>query len=744
MQVQRSRSGSSVDGPHQPLVWRTHRFTSTRRLPHLAVVLGLVGFILPLVPLETAAQDQPLGEVFRRVIQVFGVQPGAVQVQVEEAVEAADEAPAEKEEMNKEEEEAQQEQWKQLEVHFTQQFRPMLSGHMNLLKQSAQPSEEQTKKIQQRGKQALKVSVTAMVEWQKKMQTGRWNPQTDKQPDPQGIFNQEIIKLTREELSPEQFQRLESAMQRREASRKRAAILCLLAKMDHDLFLSREQRDKMAEVLDKNWNSSWHRNLQFYLHDNGSNYPNIPSEPLAAVLTERQRQVWGQFPKVDLSNWGWGGFLAGMVGNVEPEEPNENEKEIEKDKEKKEEKTEATEEAKEDGNAKEKNKEDQAAVKPAADVAVVAQVQVIAQAVGVVELFAAPERGAAAVVELEADDDDQMMFEMPLEGPFDDLPMMMWDDAVEEVTYQQITELLAQQVGTIVAELAQGLMRDERVGDEEFVNLNGVLVRHVNEVEAFVNFEPEAQQEQDEEEDAMDAQQRAIQQAQANFEIGVENFDMWIYNNTGGRDQAKKRIDDQLQVFVDSMRKFFALNDDQLRKLELCGRGDVQRFQQQVERVRARFMLVRKDQQKFNEIWTDIGPLQQRLQQGFFNEQSLLAKSMPLILNEEQLKKYEEWQVDRRKFHYLAKIELIVAELESYTPFTVEQRDKIVQLVSDSGPPPRKRGQFDYIYVMYQMSQVPDAKWQAAVSKEQLEMINKLRNQGRQYQNYLKQNQVID
>jgi hypothetical protein len=739
-------------------------------------VSGILLIALALFPVELFAQEQPLGQVFRRVIQVFGVQPGAVQVQVEEAVEAADDVPAEKEEMNKEEMnkeeiEAQREQWKQLEVHFTQQFRPMLSGHMNLLKQSAQPSDEQTKKIQQRGKQALKVSVTAMVEWQKKMQTGRWNPQTDKQPDPQGIFNQEIIKLTREELSPEQFQRLEAAMQRREASRKRAAILCIVAKMDHDLYLSREQRDKMTEVLDKNWNPSWHRNLQFYLHDNGSNYPNIPNEPLAAVLTERQRQVWAQFPKVDLSNWGWGGFLAGMVGNVEPEEPNENDKEEgaakeqrqeEKRKEEKRKEEQRKEETqKEETRPEENNKDDkpkaepkaelraeaqeQPVDKPAAEVAVVAQIQVLGPAVAVLEGVALPEGVAAGAVE-EEEEDVVVVDDMFLD-PMEDVAGDFWLAEDDEPVHREMISSLAQQLGMTVAELAGTIAGIDGVHRVHFQNADGELINVDADVEEFVNVEPVAeleQQEQEEDDEAMDAQQQAVARAQAVFEIGVENFDMWIYNNTGGRDQAKKRIDDQLQVFVDSMRKFFALNDDQLRKLELCGRGDVQRFQQQVERVRARFMLVRKDQQKFNEIWTDIGPLQQRLQQGFFHEQSLLAKSMPLILTEEQLKKYDEWQTDRRKFHYMAKIELIVAEMESYTPLTVEQREKIVQLVFDSGPPPRRRGQFDYIYVMYQMSQVPDAKWQAAVSKEQFELINKLRTQGRQYQNYLKQNQVID
>jgi hypothetical protein len=92
----------------------------------------------------------------------------------------------------------------------------------------------------------------------------------------------------------------------------------------------------------------------------------------------------------------------------------------------------------------------------------------------------------------------------------------------------------------------------------------------------------------------------------------------------------------------------------------------------------------------------------------------------------------------------VAKIELIVAELETYMPMSPEQRTKVVQMIADSGPPPKKRGQFDQLFIMYQMSLVPDSQWLAVIDKRQFDSVNKLRQQGKQYTQLLRQNLVID
>ena len=52
--------------------------------------------------------------------------------------------------------------------------------------------------------------------------------------------------------------------------------------------------------------------------------------------------------------------------------------------------------------------------------------------------------------------------------------------------------------------------------------------------------------------------------------------------------------------------------------------------------------------------------------------------------------------------------------------------------------------QWDYLFVLYQFSAVPEAKWQEIVSKEQYEFIGRLRRTGAQYKQHLIQNKLLE
>ncbi len=667
---------------------KIRRLTSAARIAAAAAGLALIHCSSQPLP----AQENNLTWLFHRVIDRWFANSDARETSAQMA-EAEAEEKDRKDPRQEDVDEGLKQQWKQLEIHFSQQLRPILIGQINLARQACEPTKEQSEKIAKRGKAALQSGVNAILESQKKMQLGRWDPSKDKQPDPQKIITQEFLKIAREELPRDKLAALEEAIKRREASRKRAAMLCLVAKMDQDLYLSRDQRDQLLQVLDKHWNADWQTNLQFYLQNQGGHYPNLPDKPILDVLEARQKAVWKQVQKADLANWGWGSFLGHFFNNAEAGDID----------------------AKEEPNANQPDQEDTRTEKPD---------------------DAKPGENAGADLEDEVFfvmgdgreirlDDANAFGNLPVaHNAMLDQPFMMQAFHHIEVVDDGLFEV-------------QGDDQIEAQVDAQFVFLA--------QNSATANAVGESEEESDEEQkDELTLQQRAERQAQAAFEIGVENFDIWIYQAPGGRDKAAKRIDDQLQLFIDSYQRLFALTDEQAKKLELCGRGDVIRFQQQVEVVRARFMEVRKDQERFNSIWNDIGPLQQRMQTTFFDDQSLMAKSIGGILNPDQRRKHAQWEDDRRRFQHLAKIELVVAELETYSPMTVAQRAKIVQLINEAGPPPRKPGHFDQIVVMYLMSKVPDAQWLAVLDKRQFDAFNTIRQQGRQYGQMLRQNRILD
>ena len=104
-------------------------------------------------------------------------------------------------------------------------------------------------------------------------------------------------------------------MVRRDASRKQLAVRNLVARLDHDLILSPDQRDKVAESLRSHWDDSWGQSLEMFMYDYQF-MPPIPDQHVAPFLNDSQKKVWRSTQRVQTF---WGGF--GMVGGVMADDP---------------------------------------------------------------------------------------------------------------------------------------------------------------------------------------------------------------------------------------------------------------------------------------------------------------------------------------------------------------------------------------------------------------------------------------
>ena len=128
-----------------------------------------------------------------------------------------------------------------------------------------------------------------------------------------------------------------------------------------------------------------------------------------------------------------------------------------------------------------------------------------------------------------------------------------------------------------------------------------------------------------------DDERPPAEDAQANDRAAHEaQFDRWIFQanvRLGGNGRvaengvaaaARIQIDSQLKVRLDELVRDCHLNEAQQRKLALAGRGDIKRFFDQVEEVRKKFVAVRNDQNRLNQVWQEISPLQQQFSTGLF------------------------------------------------------------------------------------------------------------------------------
>ena len=241
----------------------------------------------------------------------------------------------------------------------------------------------------------------------------------------------------------------------------------------------------------------------------------------------------------------------------------------------------------------------------------------------------------------------------------------------------------------------------------------------------------------DEEDDAVAVPQQNV------FEIQENNFDQWVFQNLQTAQAARTKLDQMLVLHIEDVDLGCQLAELQKKKLQLAGRGDIKRFFEEVEVVRKKFLLVRKDQNKFNEIWQEISPLQMKFMSGLHGDSSLFQKTLHNMLNGDQRKKYESFSGERQKFQFRAKVELVVAILENSLPLRDEQRQKLITLVVEKTAPPKFTGQMDYYIVMWNISKLPEAQLKPLFDNAEWKILNQQFVQVRGMEQWFQQNGAL-
>jgi hypothetical protein len=216
------------------------------------------------------------------------------------------------------------------------------------------------------------------------------------------------------------------------------------------------------------------------------------------------------------------------------------------------------------------------------------------------------------------------------------------------------------------------------------------------------------------------------------FEMPEEQFDQWLFNTMDAR-QAKTRLDAALSLQIESVDRVCTLTEAQRKKLQLAGRGDMKRFDDSVESVRKKFRAIRRDQNKINDIWQEIQPLQKKFMVGLFHDTSLFHKVLKQTLDAQQSTQYERQQLERRRFHYEAKIGLAVNMIENGIPLRDAQRKKFVELLLEETQPPEHYGQYGTYIVLNKAASLPEEKLKPIFDDAQWRALTKMFEQAKRW-----------
>lgn len=226
----------------------------------------------------------------------------------------------------------------------------------------------------------------------------------------------------------------------------------------------------------------------------------------------------------------------------------------------------------------------------------------------------------------------------------------------------------------------------------------------------------------------------------AAVQFQLPDFDHWVFRGKK-RAQIKQMFMARAAVQIDSFALNYDLSDAQRKKLELAARGDVRRFLRKADEIRKTYELAKHDQRKLNEIMHAIQPIQKEIQAGtIFNDDSLLRKTLKNTLTGEQSDKYEQQQVQRRRFTYEAKIEYALVALESGVPLREQQCKQFVKLLLEETEPPKSFGRQPQYEVFFMASTIDEEKLKPIFDDAQWQAIKRLLIQAHAMDSNLKRN----
>jgi hypothetical protein len=198
------------------------------------------------------------------------------------------------------------------------QFRPMIRAEFHVIRAACQPTPEQRKAVAQAAEETLRDATKKYVEAMRRPMTMAQRAAND----PRRLIEEGLAEAIKSRLSADQAARYRAELAKRAAARKRVALRNLVARLDKDLILSPDQRDKVSEALAKNWDDSWGQSIEMFMNDN--NYlPQIADHLVTPILNESQVKIWRATPKFQGFFGGFGIMGGVMMMNNDPLEDEE-------------------------------------------------------------------------------------------------------------------------------------------------------------------------------------------------------------------------------------------------------------------------------------------------------------------------------------------------------------------------------------------------------------------------------------
>jgi hypothetical protein len=203
-----------------------------------------------------------------------------------------------------------------------------------------------------------------------------------------------------------------------------------------------------------------------------------------------------------------------------------------------------------------------------------------------------------------------------------------------------------------------------------------------------------------------------------------EQLERLVFQQDGNATQARRRLDAQLATQISEIDRVCKLTDAQKNKLRLAGRGDIKRFIDRFEELKQKSQVIEPDEPNVVAIHEELNHLQTTLWAGLFHENSLLVKSLPTTLTDEQLTRYDTVTRERRASEHRASAQQAVAFLQQGIGLRDAQRRELITFIINETKPARGPGRYGPYVLLWQLSRLPEAKLKRLFDEDQWDVVS--------------------
>ncbi|KAA5540413.1 hypothetical protein FYK55_20580 [Roseiconus nitratireducens] len=225
----------------------------------------------------------------------------------------------------------------------------------------------------------------------------------------------------------------------------------------------------------------------------------------------------------------------------------------------------------------------------------------------------------------------------------------------------------------------------------------------------------------------------AIPAQAQNLQIGMDQFDRWIFQGLNGNQKPEDMLESRMYMEIERLELSTSLTEQQRAKMRLAGQGDIKRFMDDVQQARRDFLDLADNlnQNNLNEAYQLALPLQKRLNQGLFSDESLLKKVARGTINKAQADELRKREAQLNARRTQIAIANFVAMMGRQLALTAAQRQQLQDLLDGTIELKDPSSPYAMYAVMYRLTEMPAERYEKLLDAPQLKAFETVLQQGK-------------